>query len=103
MQPLHIQLSLFSQYLKKATAKELFSEASIAQANGERIFGLRIPYLLDDISIKSNKSFTSINTALGYYQWEYDLLTLITNELKPCLRNIMSTINNFLHSVFVMK
>ncbi len=82
MQPLHIQLSLFSQYLKKATAKELFSEASIAQANGERIFGLRIPYLLDGISIKSNKSFTSINTTLGYYQWEYDLLTLYHKRIE---------------------
>lgn len=83
MKPLTLQLSLLLQNVKKTANKDLCSETARAQEISDRIFGLKIPFILDGESIpKSSKSITSVSTILGYHEWEYDIMRIFYKKIK---------------------
>jgi hypothetical protein len=74
MKPLNFNLTLFAQHLKKVTDKELYSELLKGQEEAERIWGIKVPFILD--GTMSNEHTLIRGQKLAAHLWYNDANTI---------------------------
>ena len=80
MKPLNFNIALFAQRLKKVTDKELYSELLKGQEEAERIWGIKVPFILDDTI--SNEHALIRGQKLAGHLWYYDTNMIFHKGIK---------------------